>query len=304
MSEPGASIAQALVWATHQLHSVSATARLDSELLLAHVLGWGRARVLAERRHPIDAGQQAAFRDLVARRAALEPVAYLTGHKEFYGLDFAVDRRVLVPRPETELLVDLALAFARRKTEDEGRMSNAPSSSVLGPPSITIADIGTGSGCIAIALAVNMPAARIVATDISPDALAVARQNVERHAVAGQVRLAAGDLLEPLDAPVDMLVSNPPYTVLAEIDEGVRQHEPRPALDGGPDGLAVYRRLLAQAPVKLRASGAVLFEIGATQGHAAAGLARAAFPAARVSIHQDLAGLDRVVEIITAESAR
>jgi release factor glutamine methyltransferase len=135
----------------------------------------------------------------------------------------------------------------------------------------------------------------IYAVDISPEALSVARQNIERHGVVKRVRLIEGDLLDALPEAVDVLVSNPPYTILNEIDAGVRRHEPHLALDGGADGLDMYRRLLAAAPAKLRTGGAVLLEIGATQGTAVADLARAHFPAARINVYQDLAGLDRVV---------
>jgi release factor glutamine methyltransferase len=275
-------IARALIWASGQLRAASATPRLDAELLLAHTLGWGRSRVLAEREAPLTEAQRAAFCALVARRAALEPVAYLTGHKEFYGLDFLVDRNVLVPRPETELLVDLALQHARR----------VPS----GRPAL-IADIGTGSGCIAVAMAVHLPEASVYATDIATGALGVAGRNAERHAVAERVRLIEGDLLSALPEAVDLLLSNPPYTVLSEIDEGVRRHEPYLALDGGREGMQVYRRLLAAAPASLRRGGAAMLEIGAAQGEAVMRLAQAHFPAARIAIHKDLAGLDRVVVI-------
>ncbi len=288
-TETPLTIAQGLGWAADQLSASSETPRLDAELLLAHALGWGRARLIAEGRQPLAPEQLGAYRQLVARRAALEPVAYIVGHREFYGLDFAVDRRVLVPRPETELLVELALAFARQTFER---------SNVQTFERFRIVDVGTGSGCIAIALAVHLPEAQVVAVDIPPAALQVARRNVERHGVADRVRLAEGDLLAPLGEPVDLLVSNPPYTIVSEIDEGVRRHEPGGALDGGPDGLAVYRRLLAQAPAKLRPGGALLLEIGATQGAAVADLARRSFPKARIGVHQDLAGLDRVVTVL------
>jgi release factor glutamine methyltransferase len=297
-------IAQALAWATDQLRATSETPRLDAELLLAHVAGWERARLLAESRQPLENGQEDAFHRLVERRMALEPVAYLVGHKEFYGLDFVVDRRVLVPRPETELLVELALQTASTKNQEPRTDQHQPSSgsrfSALG--SNLIADIGTGSGCIAIALAVHLPAARVIAVDQSPDALDVALLNAARHGVAARVQLRLGDLLAPLDEPVDLLVSNPPYTILSEIDAGVRRHEPRAALDGGPHGLDLYRRLLEQAPAKLRPGGAVLLEIGATQAAAVTALARQRFPSARIATHQDLAGLDRVVVIETDET--
>ncbi len=285
-------IAQALAWATHDLRATSETSRLDAELLLAHVLGWGRARLLAEGHLSLTKAQAVVFRDLVMRRAALEPVAYLIGHKEFYGIDFTVDRRALMPRPETELLVELALGFAGRKTKDERRN---PDSVALRP--LSIADVGTGSGAIAVALALLLSDARIDAIDISPDALALAWQNVERHALADRVRLLLGDLLDPLIEPVDLIVANLPYTILSEIDEGVRRHEPHLALDGGADGLELYRRLLNQAAAKLRPAGAILLEIGATQATAVTDLSRRLFPTATVSVHQDLAGHDRVVVI-------
>jgi release factor glutamine methyltransferase len=297
MNEHAPTISQALEWASGRLRATSPTARLDAELLLAHVLGWPRARLLAEGRMQLEQLHDAAFRDLVARRAALEPVAYLVGHKEFYGLDFAVAPGVLVPRPETELLVEIALGLARQKTKDQRRNDLEKADLVFGPSSVVIADVGTGSGAIAVALAVHLPEAQIIAIDISPAALELARRNVERHSLAARVRLLQGDLLDLLDQPVDLIVSNPPYTILSEIDEGVRRHEPRQALDGGADGLELYRRLLAAAPAKLRRGGAMLLEIGATQAAAVAELARRAFPGASVGVHQDLAGLDRVVVI-------
>jgi release factor glutamine methyltransferase len=274
-------VAATLAEATEILRPTSPTPRLDAELLLAHALGWPRARLLAEGRTTLDNGSRDAFRALLERRAAREPVAYIVAHREFFGLDFAVDRRVLVPRPETELLVELVVQHTSATWQG------------------TIADVGTGSGCLAVALAVNRPRARVFAVDIDPNALDVARQNVARHGVGERLTLLEGDLLGPLPVPVDILVSNPPYTVLSEIDEGVRRYEPQLALDGGTDGLAVYRRLLAQAPRYLRPAGVVLLEIGATQGDAVAALARAAFPGADVTVHTDLAGHDRVVRITT-----
>lgn len=293
MDDSEFTVARALSWATERLRAASDTPRLDAELLIAHALGWGRARVLAEGRQPLTGAQQALLLALVARRANQEPIAYITGHKEFYGLDLLVDRRVLTPRPETELLVDLAIERARRMASDEPRA--AP---------IVIADIGTGSGAIAIALAAHLSDALIYAVDSSADALEVARQNAARHGLDRRVRFVAGDLLGPLAEPADLIVSNPPYTILAEISPGVRRHEPRLALDGGPDGLAVYRRLLAQAPAKLRPGGAVLLEVGATQATAVADLARAWFPAARITAHRDLAGWERVVAIESPGNAK
>ncbi len=187
---------------------------------------------------------------------------------------------MLIPRPETETLIDLALA--RRPA--------------------TVIDVGTGSGCIAVALAVHLPRVTICAIDVSPAALAVAQRNVERHGVADRVRLMVGDLLNPRPSPVDLLVSNPPYIPSGDygsLPPSIRDHEPRMALDGGADGLALISQLLAQAPAALRPGGGILIEIGAEQGEAAAALARTFFPQAVVRVHPDLAGRDRVLEVQT-----
>ncbi len=271
-------IARFLHAATERLTSASTTPRLDAELIIAHVLGWSRTRVLAERDFALNRDQLAAIDRCIDRRATGEPVAYLVGKKAFYGLDFIVDRRVLVPRPETELLVELALAAARKSSNP-----------------VQIADIGTGSGAIAVALAAHLPQAHIYAVDLSADALAVAAQNVQQYALTERITLLHGDLLAPLPGPVDLIVSNPPYTILAEVQPNVRQHEPWLALEGGPDGTAVYRRLLTQAPRYLRPGGAILFEIGSWQGEAVAELVHSAFPTASVRVERDLAGLDRVI---------
>lgn len=280
-----------LAQAANQLRIASATPGLDAELLLAHVLGWSRACVLAERQARLTEAQQHAFTALIGRREALEPLAYIVGHKEFYGLDFEVTPATLVPRPETELLVDLALVWARWREQNQEPQNRAHR--------LQVADIGTGTGCIATAFAAHFAAAEIVAVDRSPAALAVAWRNVARHGLAARVQLVEGDLLQPLATPVDLLLSNPPYTILSEIDENVRRHEPHLALDGGMDGLALYRRLLADAPAKLAAGGAIMLEIGAIQGAAVTALAKAAFPNAHVAVHLDLAGHDRVVMVTT-----
>ena len=284
LSDSRATLDQALAWAVEMLRDTSETPRLDAEILLAHTLGRSRVHILAGLRETIAEDALQAFRALVLRRVVHEPVAYLVGRKEFYGLEFLVDRRVLVPRPETETLVDVALEWAKRRFSSRD--------------TILVADIGTGSGCIAVALAVHLLNALIYAIDLSPDALAVARHNVERHGVADRITLLCGDLLAPLPQLVDLLVSNPPYTVLKDIDAGVRLHEPHLALDGGSDGLAVYRRLLAAAPQALRPGGALMLEIGATQADAVVALARRAFPSAAVWVQRDLAGRDRVVAVV------
>ncbi len=273
-------VGKTLQEATERLRAVSPTARLDAELLLAHVLGANRTQLIAALRDPLDATAAARYADLIAQRARLKPVAYLTGEREFYGLPFAVDPRVLVPRPETELLVDLALHKAAR----------------YGQQPMRIADIGTGSGAIAIAVAHHLPHALVYAVDISTDALNVASVNVRRHGLSERITLLHGDKLAALPTPVDLLLSNPPYTILAEVDANVRQYEPHLALDGGgADGLAVIRDLLHDAPRYV--TGTMLIELGAWQGMAAMHVAQTAFPAATVMLHRDLAGHDRILEI-------
>ena len=249
-------------------------------MLLAHLLDASRVTLLAHPETPLTASQLTDYRALVRQRASNHPLPYLTGRIEFYGLDFEVTPEVLIPRPETETLVDLALA---RQPE-------------------AIVDVGTGSGCIAVALAVNLPAATVCAIEISPAALAVAWRNVERHGVTDRVRSMIGDVLSPRPGPADLIVSNPPYVRTgdcASLPTSVRNHEPRLALDGGSDGLAIVQQLLAQAPAVLRPGGGILIEIGADQGDAASHLAHTYFPAASVRVHPDLAGRDRVLEINT-----
>ncbi|MDE3230242.1 MAG: peptide chain release factor N(5)-glutamine methyltransferase, partial [Chloroflexota bacterium] len=253
-----------------------------------HLTGAGRAAALAYPERALTAAQAADFAALVARRAAHEPVAYLIGEREFMGLRLRTDRRALIPRPETELLVEAALReVAARLARDPQR-----------PP--LVADIGTGSGAIAIALAVGEPRLpRIYATDLSPDALALARENAEAHHVAARLTFLLGDLLEPLPEPVDLLVANLPYIAPddASVPRSVSDYEPAQALYGAADGLGHFRRLLAEAPGKLRADAALYLEFGYDQGAAVAELARAAFPDADVSIHKDYAGWDRYAEI-------
>jgi len=229
-------------------------------------------------------------------------VAYITGHKEFYGLDFYVDRRVLVPRPETELLVEKGLEI--------GRAISNP---------LTIADVGTGCGAIAISLAVHLPRAIIYALDASSEALEVTALNRCRHSVERNVHLLQGDLLSPLPEPVDLIVANLPYVSRAEWEQlprTIATYEPRSALDGGPDGLDAIRRLLAQARSHLKPQATILLEIGATQGAAATDLARRSFDnpptllrtphfsRATVEVVQDYAGLDRMVVIEVQADSR
>ena len=257
---------------------------LDAQLWLGAVCELGRTQVLAHPERELSAAELARFESGLARLAAGEPLAYLTGRIEFYSLTFEVSPDTLIPRPETEHLVELALELA---------------AALVAP---RIADVGTGSGCIAVALAANNPAAHVVAIDASEAALRVAGRNAAAHGVAGRFQLLHGDLLAPLDAPVDLICANLPYVSDAEYEAlpaSVRDYEPAGALRGGPDGLRLIEELLAQAPGALRAGGWVLLEIGAAQGEAAVGLARRYFPAGSVELRQDYAGRDRLVVVST-----
>jgi release factor glutamine methyltransferase len=264
--------------ATARLRSVTDAPRLEAEVLLSHTLGISRASLLAHPERVLTPGQYAACVALIERRASGYPLPYLTGRTEFCGLEFEVTPEVLIPRPETETLVELALACRP----------------------MTVVDVGTGSGCIAVSLAVFLPQVTVYAIDISHAALAVARRNAERHHVSDRVRLLAGDVLSPRPGPVDLVVSNPPYIPSSEcalLPPSVRNYEPRIALDGGPDGLTFIRRLLKESPAVLRPGGNLLIEIGSTQGEDACHLARAILPQAKVTLHKDMAGRDRVLQV-------
>jgi release factor glutamine methyltransferase len=252
------------------------TPRLDAEVLLAHVLGYDRVALYTHFDQPLQAAELTAYRELIKRRLAGEPVAYLVGKKEFRSLELRVDARVLVPRPETETLVEVALTVAGETAK--------------------IVDIGTGSGAIALALAKARPAASVWAVDRSPEAAGLARENAERLGLAVDVRV--GDLFEPVaaDAPFDLVVSNPPYIPSGEVPglpPEVRK-EPHLALDGGADGLVVIRRLIAGALPLLRPGGGLALEVGAGQAPAVRALMDAA-GYAMTAVTRDLAGIERVV---------
>ncbi|MCB0208429.1 MAG: peptide chain release factor N(5)-glutamine methyltransferase [Anaerolineae bacterium] len=273
------------------------TPKLDAEVLLAYVLGRDRTWLMSHPEAILTEPEHTTFLKLIYRREAREPVAYLIGSKGFYGLDFIVTPATLIPRPETELLVETALQWAKAAlttlTSKSPKIQNSKYS---------IVDVGTGSGCIAVTLAKFLPEAQVVAIDLSDSALAVARQNAERHGVAAQIEFVQGDLLTPIDESVDMIVSNPPYVHPADLvtpitTPEVNHYEPRLALDGGEAGLAVIQRFLAQTPHFLKPGGMLLVEIGATQGNVVKKLAQAKFPAAAVNIESDLAGLDRLLVV-------
>lgn len=282
----GEALAQTATWLRNE--GVESP-RLDAELLLAHVLGANRAAILAHPDQRLTPKQLTRYRELTARRAGREPLAYIVGHREFYDLDFIVDRRVLIPRPETEVLVEHALQIAKRLASQKG----AP---------LHIADVGAGSGAIAITLAFHLPGSTLYALDDSPGALEVVAENANRHGVADRVHCLQGDLLAPLPHRADLITANLPYVTSGEWQElvtEIRDHEPRAALDGGPDGLDLIGRLLATAGPHLRPGGALLLEIGASQGGAVTALARETFPQARAQVHADYAGLNRLVVVET-----
>jgi len=257
------------------------TPRLDAEVLLAHVLGQERAWLYAHPDYALPLLQLDTYQFLASRRAEREPIAYLTGHKEFFGLDFLITPDVLIPRPETEHLVELALQWAATPSRRW-----------------TIADIGTGSGAIAVSLAVHLPGATVIATDVSPGALAVAHRNAIRHGVGERVQCVQCDLVTPLRGPLHLIVANPPYLTQAELAEAppeVARWEPRAALDGGPDGLTSIRAVLAIAASRLHPQGTLLVEIGAGQGCQALELARQYFLHAQVEIFKDYANHDRIL---------
>jgi len=264
------------------------TPRLDAELLLAHALDRDRTWLYTHPEAIPTKEQMATFEALLRRREQREPVAYLTGHREFYGLDFQVNPNVLIPRPETELLVETAIQLSE----------TIPHPSRLTPPSI--ADIGTGSGCIAIALAKNIPQTQLFAVDVSAKALQVAQHNAKQNSIFERITFLQGNLLMPLTEPVDIIASNPPYVSQSELEvvmPEVKQYEPTLALDGGKDGLDIIEELLLQAREKLNPDGCLLVEIGAFQGAAVTHLAKKTFSEARIEIKQDLAGLDRLLVV-------
>lgn len=259
-------------------------ARLQAEILLAHALGISRAQVLARLNEKVAPDLAAQYAANVARRAQHEPLAYILGHQEFYGLDFLVDRRVLIPRHETEMLVLLALE----------RNQHVPHGLPL------IVDVGTGSGAIALALAHRLSQARIFATDISQDALAVAEMNALQLNVQVRVNILQSDLITRVEEPFDILVANLPYIPSVRyktLPREIRDYEPRIALDGGDDGLAVMRRMLAQMQARAKRGAVAFLEISEEQGAGAVELVKRQFPRAPVRLYQDPEGLDRVIEI-------
>ena len=256
-------------------------ARLEAEVLLINILQMPRHRIYAYQEQELNPGQEQLLARCVERRLKREPLAYILGRKEFYGVDLAVGPGVMIPRPETELLVEQTLFMALMHME-AGEM--------------VIAEPGTGSGAISINLAIHLPMARIYATELNPGALKIAEYNTRRHSVTDRVTLLQGDLLEPVPEQVDVIAANLPYIPSGNI-QGLQpevQWEPRDALDGGLDGLDVIRRLLGQAQHKLNQSGVIILEIDPHQVQPLEETAQELFPKATITTEQDLARLDRL----------
>jgi release factor glutamine methyltransferase len=255
---------------------------LEAELLLRYVLNINRTQLYLDLEKELNPEDEKVFRALIARRLKGEPAAYITGHREFYGRDFYVNPHTLIPRPESELLVETALRLG-------------PNHSIS-----TIADIGTGCGAIAVSLALELPKARIYATDISPAALEVARINCQRHGVADRVILLQGDMLEPLPEPVDLIVANLPYVGRTEIAPD--NFEPLLALDGGAEGTEMIAKLCRQTKGRLSDDGTMLLEIGAGQSGTITSLLESLFPDGDIEVLADLSGTERVVRLSLSEA--
>jgi len=253
-------------------------ARLESELLIRHTLIISQVQLYLDLDRKLSPNQEQTFWQLIRRRLGGEPTAYITKHREFYGLDFYVSPDVLIPRPESELLVEMTLDLIQNR------------------PVPTIAEIGTGCGAVAISLALKLPRAKIYATDISALALKVALFNCQRHGVVDRICLLHGDMLDPLPEPVDLVVANLPYVSELELPESAN-FEPLLALDGGSDGLEKIYQLCQQITDMLRPDGYLLLEIGQGQGKGVTTYLRSLFPKARIEVAPDLSGIDRVVSL-------
>jgi release factor glutamine methyltransferase len=276
-------VRRVLEWTTGYLaEHGSESPRLEAEILLAHARGCPRIQLYTHFDDVLPDEVRSRMRSLVQRRAKLEPVAYLVGHREFFSLDFEVTPDVFIPRPETETLVMETLAVTKQR------------------PTARILELCTGSGCIPIAIAVNAPQAELTAVEQSEAALAVARRNAERHQVAGRLKFLQGDLFSPLKSGsrFDVIVTNPPYVAIdntEHLEPGVRLHEPHDALFAGPDGLDVIRRIVAGAPDHLVPGGTLLIEFSPEQSEAVVGLLESSGQYTDVTVLPDLSQQARVV---------
>jgi release factor glutamine methyltransferase len=331
-----ATVREAIRTGAKYLHKAGIdNARLDAEVLLRHVLGVNKAEFYLGLNLALDAAAEREFQKLLSRRAGREPVAYITGHKEFWSLDFVVTPAVLIPRPETELLVELALARATQVVLPRSFVPPHPSlSPVVGgegkregardsrrdvltypdsKPTLRILDLGTGSGAIAVSLAKELPQAWVCAIDISTEAIEVARLNARRHGVEERMEFFCGDFFGPVgDEPerFNLIVANPPYIRsgdLADLTPEIRKWEPVAALDGGADGLLYYRRIISAAGNYLKSGGSILLELGDGMGKPVARLFADAGNFEPAQVYRDYAGKERVIaaaKLLPAASTR
>jgi release factor glutamine methyltransferase len=261
-----------------------ATARLDAELLLSHVLRKDRTWIFTHAHDDLDAVAEGLFRQLIERRSRREPLQYLVGTQEFWGLEFKVTPDVLIPRPETEIVVEAALAFLQHA-------------------SATVFDLCTGSGCIAVSIARQLHTTRVFAADRSGPALAVARENARKHGVGGRIRFLEGDLFQPFEeldlrGQADVITANPPYVKtgdLASLQPEVRDFEPEIALTSGPTGTEIHQRIITEAAAFLAKGGTLIMEMGIEQAERVSVMAEKAAAYARPEILKDLAGIERVI---------
>ena len=281
-------IRAALDYGRSQLTPHSPTPKLDARLLLEHLLDVPHSYLVVHSEQELTPEQEKSYQQLVARARQEEPVPYIVGHAPFFNFDLHVAPSVLIPRPETEQLVEIVVDWAK---EQRAKTAHTALRGV---------DVGTGSGCIAIALARFLPDLQVTAVDISPKALAIAQQNGARLA-PGRIQFRHSDLLQAINMPVDLIVANLPYITSGEwqtLADGVKLYEPALALDGGEDGLDFIRQLLQQATTRLRTNGAIFLEIGWQQGEAVRQLAQSYFPETAIAVLSDFAGHDRIVKIV------
>jgi release factor glutamine methyltransferase len=280
-------LVEAINNASNQLSAAGITNfRLDAEVLLCHALGKDRAWLLAHIREPLNDERRNVFELSINRRVQREPLQYITGNQEFWGLDFSVTRDVLIPRPETELIIEATLGFTKKKDQ-----------------ALTIIDLCTGSGCVAVSLAKELSASHVFATDTSEKALGVAHENAHRHGVSDRIRFLEGDLFGPLGeldifGEADIVVANPPYVPSGDystLQAEVRDYEPKLALVAGPDGTEIHQRILDAAPRFLKNKGHLIMEMGIGQSGALVHRIRKTGIFAEPVVHNDLAGIERVI---------
>ena len=252
---------------------------LVAEVLLMNVMAISKVQLYLNGAHELTREQEQKYFQFIERHIKGEPVAYITGYREFYGLEFYVDSRVLIPRPETELLVEKVIDYAHRIHVN------------------TVVDVGTGCGAIAIILALKFSNIRIYAVDISREALEVARLNISKHGVAERITLIKGDLLLPVTEQPDLIIANLPYVKTSDLSEPSIRFEPKLALNGGPDGLSVIRRLISQAKDKLKKGGSLFMEVGKDQIEPIKSLINEAFQRYSLQVVPDYAGIERIVHL-------